>query len=56
MADPANISSAFLAGRTLTSDDIDVDADLIPIFHANADGSYEQCVISVADLYTAMSA
>jgi len=56
MADPSSIASAFIAGPTLTADDIDVDADLIPYFRANGDGTYTMCVVSPADLYTAMSA
>lgn len=56
MPDAGNISSEFLAGRTLSADDVSVDDDRIPIFHLRADGTYEFCQISPADLYTAMSA
>lgn len=56
MADPSTIASAFLSGPTLTSDDIDVDTDLIPYFKSNGDGTYTMCVVSPANLYTAMSA
>ncbi len=56
MADPASISSAFISGPTLTADDVDVTEDRIPYFLSNGDGTYTMCVISPADLYTAMSA
>lgn len=56
MADPSTIASAFLSGPTLSADDVDVDADRIPYFKSNGDGTYTMCVVSPADLYTAMSA
>lgn len=54
--DPGSLQYAFLSGQQLTSDQIDVDNDLIPYFKSNGDGTYIMCVVSPADLYTAMSA
>lgn len=54
--DPGAVQYAFLSGPQLTSDQIDVDNDLIPYFQHQPDGTYIMCVVSPADLYTAMSA
>lgn len=54
--DPGALSSAFLAGAQLTAAQLDVNADRIPYFHYDAaTNTYIECVVSPADLYTAMS-
>lgn len=56
MIDPAQLASAFLAGRLFTADDVDIVNDRIPYLWWNAEANrWIEGTISPQDLQTAMA-
>lgn len=56
MPDAGSLSGSFLVGPQIFAAQLDITEDLIPYFQHQPDGTYLPCVVSPADLYTAMSA